>query len=245
MEVSWTERAQTYGNLEWAHCELYWREILVAGQFSSDHTVLDLGTGTGQVAHTLAPLVHGVVGVDSSPAMLNHARKDSQVNESFLLGNAYRLGLKDNCFDCVTARMVFHHLVQDPQKALGECHRVLRSGGLMVVAEGVPPHPSLRQWYGEMFALKETRLVFMEEDLETLLVNGGFEDVQVHLHTLPHMSVKNWLRNGGLDQEVQDRIYEMHLNLTPGQRQHYGAIQLKNDMLLNFKNAVVTGRKHA
>jgi len=236
-------RAQTYNQLEWASHSGYLRRILEIGQFESSHTVLDVGTGTGKIAHTVAPFVSRVVGVDISEAMLGQACIEALLNESFQLGDIYALNFADDTFDRVTARMVFHHLIQDARQAMQECYRVLKPSGMMILAEGVPPHISLREWYGKMFAFKEERITFMEDDLITLFSEAGFSNIETHVYISKQVSVQNWLKNSNLSQRVQDKIYQMHLELDAEARCYYNDTQLADDMLLDFKNVIVTGLK--
>lgn len=239
----WAVRAQKYDQLEWVKRPGYLRRILSVGRFSKDDSVLEVGTGTGKVAHAIAPFVRKVVGIDVSEDMLKQAYLEARANEVFLPGNIYGLDIPDNTFNQVVARMVFHHLIEDPIGAMQECYRVLRPNGMMILAEGVPPHISLKSWYSEMFSLKEKRLTFMEQDLIALFREAGFREITVHVHVSRQVSIKNWLRGSGLPKRTQDAIYQMHLYLDESQRRHYNATELEDDMLMDFKNVIVTGLK--
>ena len=94
-----------------------------------------------------------------------------------------------------------------------------------------------------MFALKEERLTFFEEDLVALMSRGGFDVEQVLTHASPQVSIGNWLRNSGLPQERQDRIMQMHLDLDETGKQHYNATLTGDDVLCDFKYVILVGRK--
>ena len=97
--------------------------------------VLDVGTGTGLVAHLVAPRVSpgGVIGIDLSDNMLALARSKKSRNVQFLGMAAERLIFKPETFDLVTMGEALAY-VSDPTDALAEAHRVLRSGGRLAVS---------------------------------------------------------------------------------------------------------------
>lgn len=106
---------------------------------SAPRRVVDVGTGTGEVALVLAGLGHRVQGFDLSPGMLAYARSKTVPpgdTVAFGPGDAYRLPLPDACADVVVNRMVFWTL-HDPERALLEWRRVLAPGGRIVVVDGL------------------------------------------------------------------------------------------------------------
>jgi ubiquinone/menaquinone biosynthesis C-methylase UbiE len=97
--------------------------------------VLDVGTGTGLVAHLVAPRVSpgSVIGIDLSDNMLALARSKRSRNVQFLGMAAERLVFKPETFDLVTMGEALAYL-SDPADALAEAHRVLRTGGRLAVS---------------------------------------------------------------------------------------------------------------
>jgi len=97
--------------------------------------VLDVGTGTGLVAHLVAPRVSpgSVIGIDLSDNMLALARSKKSRNVQFLGMAAERLIFKPETFDLVTMGEALAY-VSDPTDALAEAHRVLRIGGRLAVS---------------------------------------------------------------------------------------------------------------
>jgi ubiquinone/menaquinone biosynthesis C-methylase UbiE len=97
--------------------------------------VLDVGTGTGLVAHLVAPRVSpgSVIGIDLSDNMLALARSKTSRNVQFLGMAAERLIFKPETFDLVTMGEALAY-VSDPTDALAEAHRVLRTGGRLAVS---------------------------------------------------------------------------------------------------------------
>jgi ubiquinone/menaquinone biosynthesis C-methylase UbiE len=106
----------------------------VAAPKKGEH-VLDVGTGTGLVAHLVAPRVSpgSVIGIDLSDQMLALARSKRAKNVQFLGMAAERLVFKPETFDLVTMGEALAYLA-DPTDALAEAHRVLRPGGRLAVS---------------------------------------------------------------------------------------------------------------
>jgi len=114
-----------------------WKGVL-SETFEGKKRILDIGTGTGFLAILLAELGHEVVGVDLSSSMLEVAREKARkagVKVEFRLGDAENLPLKDNSFDATICRHVLWTL-PNPDKAIQEWSRVVRSGGKVVVIDG-------------------------------------------------------------------------------------------------------------
>ncbi len=109
---------------------------LVEPQPSDD--VLDVGTGTGQLALTLAPHVRSVVGIDVTDEILGKARQAARDrglhNVRFERGNATRLRWKHADFDLVVSRRAAHHLA-NVDAFLEETVRALRPAGRLWLAD--------------------------------------------------------------------------------------------------------------
>lgn len=138
-------------------------------------SVLEIGIGTGALLTRLAGCAAQVIGVDHSPAMLDEARR--RLAESGLAGIDLRLGemthlpVSDSAVGCVVANMVLHHAA-DPQAVLTEIRRVLKPGGLLLLAD-LARHE--REAAREQLA--DQWLGFEEAELASWLKAAGFSDV--------------------------------------------------------------------
>jgi len=117
------------------------KQVIIELLYAQDGVeVLDVGTGTGDDARTLAALVapHGkVVGLDRSPDMIAEARRRTEGSGlpiEFVQGDAQALAFPDASFDRCRAERVLIHL-PDPVAAVREMVRVTRPGGLVVVSD--------------------------------------------------------------------------------------------------------------
>jgi len=98
---------------------------------------LDLGTGTGLAVPALVRSGWSVVGADISEDQLARARSQHGAIAEFVRADAQALPFDDDEFDAVVSFLT-HTDFDEPRKAFGEAHRVLRSGGRFVYL-GVHP----------------------------------------------------------------------------------------------------------
>ena len=116
------------------------RRMLTMAGLESGMKVLDIGSGTGDVAMTAAELVGpegSVVGVDMNPEILEtaraRAREGGLANVEFVAGDARTLDLGDD-FDALIGRQVLMYMA-DPADALRQLTARLRPGGIVAFQE--------------------------------------------------------------------------------------------------------------
>lgn len=103
---------------------------------SKTDEILEIATGTGLVAFEISNKVKQINAVDVSPEMILKA-KEKQLelklnNINFEVGDICNLQFKDSVFDLVIASNVMH-LLYEPQKALFEINRVLKTNGKAIL----------------------------------------------------------------------------------------------------------------
>jgi SAM-dependent methyltransferase len=110
---------------------------------------LDVATGTGNTALTIAPFVHHVTGLDMAVKMLERAAhlafEKVISNADFLEGSAEALPFDDSSFSLVVSRHAPHHF-RDVPKFLSEVVRVLEPGGRFVMADQVTLESANKSW---------------------------------------------------------------------------------------------------
>lgn len=134
-------------------------------------SVLDLGTGTGQMLQLLGTRARRAVGLDVSPAMLAVARAnlDSAGLRHVQLrqGDLYALPGDLARFDLVILHQVLHFM-DDPARAVREAARVLKPGGRIVIVDFAPHHEeTLRTEHAHR------RLGFSPREIEAMLAESG------------------------------------------------------------------------
>ncbi|MDQ4089075.1 MAG: class I SAM-dependent methyltransferase [Actinomycetota bacterium] len=100
---------------------------LAAEHLAGASTVLDVGTGEGQLARVAAGAGARVVGVDPSWGQLTEARRRA-AGPAYVKGEAVALPFPDGAFDAALACLVFEH-IEGVDAAIAEVGRVLRPGG--------------------------------------------------------------------------------------------------------------------
>ena len=135
--------------------DYWWRQRLVrAVHDAHPGAVLDLATGSGDVAFALADGLPGgtrITGMDFCEPMLEEAVKKRPGSPrwtqiEFRQGDGMALPLPDRAFDAVTISFGLRNMA-DRHKALSEMHRVLRPGGRLFVLEFSQPAWWFRPFY--------------------------------------------------------------------------------------------------
>lgn len=137
--------------------DVRWRRALVAAvRDGNPREVLDLATGSGDVAFALSrglPAGTRVLGMDFCQPMLDQAEVKKAAapapqykNVRFQAGDALALPLPDEGFDAVTIAFGLRNLADRP-RGLREMRRVLRPGGRLFILEFSQPHRWFRPLY--------------------------------------------------------------------------------------------------
>lgn len=121
----------------------------LAEQADDGAPVADLGCGPGHVAAWLAGRGMTAVGIDLSPAMVAVARRDYP-HVQFRVGDFLELPAADGEFGAAVAFYSIIHLqAAELPRAFAEIRRVLRPGGLVLIAFHVGTEVRhLEEWWG-------------------------------------------------------------------------------------------------
>jgi SAM-dependent methyltransferase len=125
--------------------------------------MLDIGCGIKPYADMMRPFVTEHIGVDYEGSLHSKDNVD-------LLGTAYNIPAPDASFDSAICTSVLEHL-EEPEQALRECYRVLKSGGVAIYS--VPfiwhLHEEPRDFYR-----------FSKYGLDYLFTKVGFEIIEIN-----------------------------------------------------------------
>jgi ArsR family transcriptional regulator len=146
---------------------------IVEGIAEGEAVVVDLGTGTGVLLEQLSARAQKLIGIDSSPEMLEIARRRAREgglgNTELRLGALEHLPLSDQEATAMVANLVLHHVANVPE-VLREIRRGLAPGGRLVIAE-------LTEGGDESFwqSIGAQWPGFRPEDLRQKLESSGFQ----------------------------------------------------------------------
>ena len=128
---------------------------IIKKHFLHKPQIADFGCGTGEAIVILSPFVDFCVGIDSSPMMIQFAKKKSIPNADFFLCDCRKSSLARNVVDLVFSMTLFHHVEGFFNKIhiLKEMMRVAKPNGLILIFEHNPLNPI-------------TRLIFQREPLD-------------------------------------------------------------------------------
>lgn len=238
----WNVRAKHYDKLFWTKDTGYIKKIINVSEFSKNDLVLDIGTGTGAMARSIRPYVKHVVGLDFSDSMLEQGTWEGislvkwDINDSLF---------HNRLFDKIVGRMVFHHILDNLDRAFLRCYDLLKGRGKLIIAEGIPPSedPEVIDWYTEMFKHKEVRRTFTRGLLVNYFVKNGFRDVKVYRYKMKRFNINNWLINSGLGKAKQTFILNMHLNASRKVKAAYHMKVEDGVCLCDTDNLIVVGNK--
>ena len=139
--------------------------------------VLDLCTGTGDLALAFASQGADVVGIDISRGMLARAAaKNSHLRTTWIEMDASQLQFQDKAFDISAISLGLHHMPEAVQhRVLSEMHRVTKR--LIVIVElNVPRNPRWWPIWVRVFrVLDESEYIsqWVKQDLERTCTSAG------------------------------------------------------------------------
>jgi ubiquinone/menaquinone biosynthesis C-methylase UbiE len=182
VENYWDGRSEGYSEVNVAELNSYkmdvWKELInrykpiVIGRKLK---VLDIGTGPGFFAITMASCGYDVTAVDYTEAMLKRARINAgiyQNNIRFMQMDAHDLKFDDHSFDLIVTRNLTWNL-EKPDVAYQEWHRVLAPGGRMLNFDA--------NWYLHLYDERK-RDEYHEDRLNSQ--QEGVNDHYVHTNTV-------------------------------------------------------------
>lgn len=154
--------------------------------------VLDIACGNGIVARNVAPRVGPqgiVIGLDVNPNMISMARAAAErdhVAIEWYTSPAEQLPFSDENFDLVFCQFGLMFFT-DRHAAIKEMHRVLRTGGRVVLSvwQGLDRHPfyqTLHEVSRQHLGKSSVQAVFSlgdSEELRKLLTDAGFQHVEI------------------------------------------------------------------
>jgi SAM-dependent methyltransferase len=178
-------------------------------------TVIDLGSGGGFDCFLASPEVGAngqVIGVDMTPDMLakarNNAEKGQYNNVEFRLGEIEHLPVADSIADVIISNCVINLSPNKPQ-VFRETFRVLKSGGRLAISDVVATIelPEEMRNDEKLIAgcMGNASLI---EDLETIMQDAGFIDINIQPKDESREFIKDWAPGRGVEDYVVSATIE-------------------------------------
>ena len=179
-----------------------WRNIVYKLSMQNGPSkIIDIATGTGDIALCFANDNVQVVGVDNASMMLDLANKKSMglSNIRFQLEDAENMSFDDNTFDVATIGFGVRNF-ENLEQGLSEIKRVLRPGKKLIILEtAVPSFFIFRFGYflytklivpvlGRMYAKNQQAYQYLStsaehfphgKEFKMILEKAGFENIQI------------------------------------------------------------------
>ncbi|MEK7216119.1 MAG: class I SAM-dependent methyltransferase [Chloroflexota bacterium] len=188
-------------------------DILVEwGQPSENHQILDVATGAGFTAFAFAQHAARVVAYDLTTEMLQQAtaigRQRGLTNVRFVRGAAERLPLGDATFDICTCRTATHHFY-DIAAFLREGHRILKPGGLLLIADTASPeNQDVDGWENETEVLRDPSHVrnYSPSEWLRLIGDSGLTALRADMSLRTELGFVDWVQRSGNPPDVVARL---------------------------------------
>lgn len=181
----------------------------------SSYSVLDLGTGKGNAAITLAPHVNKVIAIDSDESVINDCRENVKVSKyakkiKIQKADVNKLHFSSKSFHLVTCRAAFHHF-PNKSKVLKEIHRVLKDDGVFYLMDPIFSDYAKEIWT-PIAKIRETDLDGFLTYLETieLLTDSGFKVVKIVPFYFRRV-FDEWIKNA--PKNIETRLKKIVLSL--------------------------------
>lgn len=184
--------------------------------------VLDIGCSFGDQAIRIAKQGLSVYGIDKSEQAIRQFRESAEgenVKCVAVVGDIEKMPYEDNQFDAVVATEVFEH-VTEPEKAIKESARVLRSGGHACVSVPTQSSEKIFRFLHPTWVKDSTHVnVFSKGQILALLKQAGFtvekvenQNFEWSIFWLIHSILKSRFKSSGTPLE-NHRVSEYYFRV--------------------------------
>ena len=157
-----------------------YKEISAA---ASAKNVLELATGPGMIAKHIASSAKSVTATDFAPKMIETAKKGSVPdNVSFEVADATNLRYQNDSFDLVVIANALH-IIPEPEKALAEIDRVLKSNGTLIAPNFIEREKGKKNLWQKILSLVGIKFAheWTKEEYKTFLSDHGWQVTKSHV----------------------------------------------------------------
>jgi ubiquinone/menaquinone biosynthesis C-methylase UbiE len=173
-------------------------EIMFRGLDLNGKKALDIGSGFGGVAIYLAEKFDiEVIGVDREPYMLTCAQQHLEQHQDSLVGEVQFQTLKEptklsefaeNSFDVVYSKETFYHVpFNEKQQYIDEVFRVLKPGGIVIIADWFQSSPERGKWLKLASTVQEICQYSTTQSFRKILETANLQNISYIDQTSEHI----------------------------------------------------------
>lgn len=206
--------------------------------------ILDIATGRGEFLRYLAETIKGhdlAIGIDFSEKNIDEAKSKNGDGLRFEIMDAEKLTFPDNHFDLVTISNSLHHM-QNVEAVLHEMYRVLRPGGILLVAEmysdGLTElqtrHVELHHWWAHVDTLSgiSHNETYTKTEIHMFVEKLGLHDLQ----EIEYKDLSDQSRNEKMMKFLMDAI-DSYIERLRAMENHKDLIQTGLDLKEKIQNS--------
>ena len=153
-----------------------YREVIRRAVSLPGDRVLDLGCGNGNLIRMLGEVKQvSCWGADLSPQMIREAGKNLGEGVNLAVADAASLPYGDGQFDIVICNASFHHYTE-PERAVEEIRRVLRTGGTLILGDPTIPGRLARKLLNQAVHKRDSGdfKIYDKAEITSLFSTRGF-----------------------------------------------------------------------
>ncbi len=210
--------------------------------------MLEVAAGTCACGQAFAPLLHTVVCLDATAAMLQigrQAAQDSHLNNMvFVKGYAEELPFLDDSFDILFSRLAFHHFT-NTEHIFREMVRVLKPGGKFVLIDMEAAEEALRQTEDKIETLHDPSHIknLSKNEMLELFSNHNLAIEKCETTEMPTY-LNNWLELTKTPEHNRQLIFDhMAADIKGQKKTGFYPYQTDTGIYFNQKWVFILGRK--
>jgi ubiquinone/menaquinone biosynthesis C-methylase UbiE len=210
--------------------------------------MLDIATGAGHTALTLAPFVAHVMASDLTPQMLAKTAELAAArgldNIETRLADAQNLPFEADGFDLVTCRIAPHHF-PEPERFVREAARVLRPGGTFALVDNIVPENSEADTHVNAIEKRRDpshqRCLKVSEWLNLARQDGLH--IRHHEVLRKPIAFDTWIRNQQVPKEEAELLKAMIVEAPASAGQFFAPFGSEQDFTFHLAELILVARR--
>ncbi|MCL0044485.1 class I SAM-dependent methyltransferase [Dehalococcoidia bacterium] len=194
--------------------------IMEYGALGQYEVAIDIGTGAGFTAFSIASYSTHVLATDIAPGMLTQVRRLASerniTNVEVVIAEAENLPLPGASMDAVSCRHAAHHFY-DLHQSVQEARRVLKPGGVLLLADTVAPESNYQEsWMNDVEVRRDAthQRNLKPSEWRTVLDDEGFYLTHSSFVKV-NLKFDEWIRLSATPEEEAESLYRTFESASP------------------------------